>query len=66
MILGAAGAGSELRSNQARIQPRAVCNCVYGGGAASCLLAHVSWSDGATNRAIKQIAPHRTRNCKPP
>jgi hypothetical protein len=43
----------------------AVCNRVYGSGVASCLLAHVSWSDKATNRAIKQIAPNRIRDCKP-
>jgi hypothetical protein len=45
---------------------RSVCNRVYGSGGASCLLALVSVSDKATNRAIKQIAPHRTRDCKSP
>src|SRR5262245_18442140 len=45
---------------------RAVCNCVYGSGGASCLLAHVSRPDKATDSAIKQMAPHRTRNYNPP
>jgi len=40
-------------------------NACAGCGASS-LLARVSWSDEATGRAIKQIAPHRTRYCKPP
>src|SRR5262245_3049775 len=44
---------------------RSVCNRVYGSGGASCLLALVTRSDKATNRAIKQIAPHRTRDCNP-
>jgi hypothetical protein len=36
-----------------------------GAPGASCLLALLSRSDKAANRAIKQIAPHTTRICKP-
>jgi len=39
----------------------AVCDCVCGTPGASYLLALLSWLGNAATRAIKQIAPQRTR-----